>query len=308
MKALGWKPLQPGDQVEIIAPGMPPKPGTLKKIGHFLESWDLKLILPDDLLGKDLICSNDQASRATLLKQALKRKDSKMIWCLRGGYGAFHLLPTLDKMKPTSPKIFMGLSDATSLHSFLVNQWGWSTLHGCNIDRFARGEATKSELSRFKKVLFGQVDSVSYSLKPLNGLARKERVVKAPVIGGNLVTLQANFGTRFQVDPRGHFLFLEEIGERAYKVHRILFHLEQLGLLKKIRGVILGQFTGGREPGGKDLVPKVLKEWALSQKFPVVSGFPSGHGPNQHPLPFGTSAQLALGERPRIEIKTGARY
>ena len=302
-----WQPLQPGDLVEIIAPGMPPKKGTLNGIPKFLKTWGLKPIIRKDLLGKDLICANSQEKRMAHLKKALSNKEAKMIWCMRGGYGSLHLLPELKKIRKTSPKIFMGLSDITSLHTFLVQMWGWSTIHGCNIDKFARGEATSAEMNRFKKILFGEETSVSNTIKPLNKMAQKNGTIKGSIIGGNLITLQSSFGTPFQMKTRNQILFFEDIGERAYRVDRVLTQMDQLGMFRSVKAVIFGQFTGGNEPGGASKVPQLLKQFAQAQKFPVFSNFPSGHGNNQHPLPLGTQAKIFSGKTSKIEIHTGAK-
>lgn len=302
-----WQPLEKGDSVEIIAPGMRPQPGTMSAIPKFLKSWGIEPVISKNILGKDLICANNLEMRLMHLKNALKNPDTKMIWCARGGYGSFQLLPFLKKIKPSEPKIFMGLSDITSLHTFLVQDWGWSTIHGCNIDRLARGEASPAEMNRFKRVLFGKTKSLDYQLKPLNSAARKSKKLSASIVGGNLITLQANFGTDFQIKTRGKVLFIEDIGERAYRVDRVLEQMNQLGLLKGLKGMVLGQFTGGREPGGVSLVPMLLKEFAERQSFPVVSGFQSGHGPNQHPLPLATKAQFSFGSKVKLQISTGAR-
>ena len=297
--------LKSGDLIDVVAPGMRPKPGTLKRAKDLTRSLGLRVRF-EKLTGSDLLCANTRELRFKNLKKALLAKDSKMVWCLRGGYGSLHLLEALKNMKkPKRRKLFMGLSDITSLHTFFLQHWGWSTLHGCNMDYLAAEKATKAELVRFKKVLFGVTENLGYSLKPLNKEALKVKKIQASVIGGNLTTLQSGFGTDFQVDGKGNFLFMEDIGERAYRIDRMLEHGKQVGLFKKTKAVIFGPFVDCKEPGSRNLIPRLLKQFADSIKCPVFSGLVSGHGPNQHPLPFGTKAKIFGGPKAEIVIETG---
>ncbi len=306
MSQSGWGVLKKGDLVDVVAPAGRPRPHTLKGVEQFLSSWGLRGRFSDDLVGKDLLCANSAEIRFKNLKKALLATDSKMIWCLRGGYGSLHLLDALDKMRPVQNKCFLGFSDITTLHTFFVQKWHWQTIHGCNIDRFALGTATAGEKKRFRDILFGNQRSLSFALKPLNGPASKTRHLRSQVVGGNLITLQAGFGTDHQLQTKGRILFLEEVGERAYKIDRVLEHMRQLGMFRGLKAMVLGQFTEGHEPNGKNRVPEYLKLFAEQQSFPVVMGLPSGHGKNQHPLPFGTAAKLSLGPKPQLTVDSGA--
>lgn len=230
-----------------------------------------------------------------------------MVWCVRGGYGSLHLLEDLASWPKGPAKIFLGLSDITSLHLFLNQSWNWPTLHGCNLDRFVRGEDQRGEASSLKKLLFGKTDKVTYSLKPLNDSARTVRKWQGSIVGGNLITLQSSLGTPFEIKTRGKILFVEDIGERAYKLDRVFTHLYLSGGLRGLKAVVFGQFTGSEEPGGPSLVSKWMKEWAQTSRVPVFSGLPSGHGPKQRPLPLNTSAHIFGGMRSKIEIHSGGR-
>ena len=307
MKAGYWTPLKKGDIVDVILPAGRPRPRTMGGIQSFLKSWGLKARISADSLGPDLICANSKEIRFKNLKKAILAKDSSMIWCVRGGYGAIHLLEALDKLKPQKTKCFLGYSDITSLHTFLNQKWGWATIHGPNIDRFALRTGSAAEAKRIHDMIFGKNMSQTFKLKPLNKPAMTSKTLKGRVVGGNLITLQSSFGTKFSIHTAGEILFLEDIGERAYRVDRVFEHMKQLGLFKNLRALVLGQFTGGQEPDGKNLLPQYFKQFASEQKFPVLHGMPCGHGPNQVPLPLGTSSKLYLGKSPVLEVSSGVR-
>jgi muramoyltetrapeptide carboxypeptidase len=111
--------------------------------------------------------------------------------------------------------------------------------------------------------------------------------------GGNLTVTQSHLGTKFYREPKGQIIFFEDLGERGYRVDRILKQLEMAGYFRNVAAVVFGDFTGSLEPAqAPSKVPAVLERFASSMKFPVFSGMPIGHGENQRPLPLGTSTVL----------------
>ena len=101
---------------------------------------------------------------------------------------------------------------------------------------------------------------------------------------------------------------MEEIGERGYRVDRILEHFKQAGIFNRAKAVVLGDFTGGEESDGKSRIPRILKRFANDLDIPVLSGVQSGHGSIQRPVPLGTKSVLHFGgTRPELICSTGVR-
>ena len=302
-----WQALEDGDIVDIIAPGWATEPAVVEACLKFLESWNLQGRVPKNLFKKNLIASNTDEARWAHLESALNAKDSKVIWCLRGGYGSLRLLPNLAKMKkPKSPKLVIGISDITSLHNFFNHQWQWPSLHGVLLDRMGRGRVSLPIQKEMKNLLFGKSSEVVFKkLKAVNAAAENVRSLKGLIVGGNLATLQPSLGTPWEFDLKNKFLFLEDIGERGYKLDRMLVHFEQAGKLKGCKGILLGHFTGGEEPGGGSYVKKALRMWADESKIPVFSGIESGHDVNLRPVPFMTPAKLSKETGYQLVIETG---
>ncbi len=303
-----WLPLEAGDIVDIVAPGSSCKMESLEKGLEVLRSWGLKPRMPKNIFGADVICANSDEERFKQLKTALTSEDSVGIWCVRGGYGANRLIPQLAKLKrpPGPPKLFIGYSDITTLHVFLNEKWGWPTIHGPMIDRIGRGLILEPQLKELRSLFFGETSEVEFkNLKPLNDLAHRAKTIKAPVTGGNLMTLQGSIGSKAPWVSAGSIVFLEEIDERGYRVDRILEHLDQTGHFAKAKAIILGDFLGGDEPDGTNRVWPVVERWATLQKIPVLRGVGAGHGDLQRPVPFSTSATLTTGAKSRIVIDSG---
>jgi muramoyltetrapeptide carboxypeptidase len=291
-----WQALQDGDIVDMIAPGFAVSDEILKSCADFLRSWNLQPRWPKNIFKKNLICANTDEARFAHLRAALLAGDSKVIWCLRGGYGSVRLLPELAKMKkPSQAKLLIGISDICSLHCYLNEYWNWPSLHGALLDRFGQKRISPAIQREMKNLLWGKTSDVLYrGLKPLNDPARRVKSLRGPVVGGNLITLQSAMGTPYDFSLKNKILLLEDIGERGYGLDRALVHFVQAGKLKGCRGILFGHFTGGDEPGGGNLVKKALNTWAQEIQVPVFSGIESGHDVKLRPVPLNTSAVLSL--------------
>jgi muramoyltetrapeptide carboxypeptidase len=71
--------------------------------------------------------------------------------------------------------------------------------------------------------------------------------------------------------------------------------LTQGGLFKSAKAVVLGDFTGGNEPDGKNHIDFVIENFARSLKIPVLRGVKSGHGDLRRPVPLNTRSKLKTG-------------
>lgn len=309
MKMKTWRPLEPGDVVDVVAPGYPASREAVEGARRFLTRWGLIPRIPADLMAPHFLHANTDEKRLEHLKRALLAKDSKAVWCLRGGYGSNRLLPALAKIKkPTDAKLFIGISDITTLHVFLNQEWGWATVHGPLLDRMGAGRIRPRHERELKRLLFGEDRRIEFTgLKALNEAAAKRRTLRASIIGGNLTVLQSLIGTPWSFSGSGHFLFVEDIGERGYRIDRIFEHIRQAGLFKGCRGLLIGDFVGGEEPQGKNLIPAVIKRWAKDLDLPLYSGLEAGHGEIQRPVPFGPPATLTVGREIRLSIESGGR-
>ena len=126
-----WEPLKKGDIVDVVAPGFSISDEKLKAGLEFLKDLGLKPRVPNDLFGEDIVCSHRDEIRLKHLKNAFLAKDSKAIWCVRGGYGSIRLIEELSKLKkPKQNKLFIGYSDACTIHNYLNQFWGFASLHG----------------------------------------------------------------------------------------------------------------------------------------------------------------------------------
>lgn len=284
--------LNPGDQVEIIAPASRCTDQHLMGIKSLLTSWGLKCIVSPNIFGDDLLCANSDAIRFELLKNALLHPETKAIICARGGYGSMRLIPELAKLKaPDTSKLFIGMSDITALNLYLQQAWEWPVIHGAlSEDKFSA-----ESISAVKSILFGDVNQVELSTLPLNQFAVENRVIDASITGGNLCLVQTSLHTLWQIDSKNKIIFLEEIGERGYRVDRMLEQLNQANIFQNAAAILFGDFLEGNEPNGTSLIQPVIQRFADNCKIPVLQVKGVGHGYTNFPIPLGTPAKLSLG-------------
>lgn len=307
MKNVAVKGLKPHEIIDIVAPGFAPQPDHVKMAVEFLKSWGFKPRMPQDLIEDHFLHANTDEKRFLHLKNAILAKDSRFIWCLRGGYGSNRLWPYLLKMKkPKQKKIIIGLSDCTSLHHFVNQLWKWPSLHASHLDRLGLGKSPADITNELKSVIEGKTKLTEFkNLKALNERARKLKKIKSMVVGGNLVTLQSSIGTKTEIDLKDKILFLEEIGERAYRIDRVLVHFMQSGLLSKVSAIVFGEFFQCEERDGRKLYLDVLDRFASEVKIPVYFGVETGHGEIQRPLFFGTAATIYGGDPGQMHVESG---
>jgi muramoyltetrapeptide carboxypeptidase len=299
--------LAPGDVVDVVAPGFRCTAEQLENGIAFLQRAGLVPRVPPDLFGEDLLCANSDAIRFRQLRKALFARDSRAVWCVRGGYGALRIIQRLQALQaPRRPKLLIGYSDATTVHQLLNLFWGWPTLHGPLLDRLGSAEIRADERAELHAVLFGgTAQTVFANLVPLNAAARRRQLISSRLTGGNLTVLQSTLGTSLQRRPSG-MLFLEDIGERGYRIDRMLEQLRQAGVLRNLKAIVLGTFLGGAEADRSNLGPAVLERFAQTLKIPVLAGIDAGHGPYQRPVFLHTRAQLRCGPDAQLAVRTPA--
>ncbi|MGE0634286.1 MAG: LD-carboxypeptidase, partial [Pseudobdellovibrionaceae bacterium] len=204
--------LQLGDSIDIIAPGFRTNKEDVEKACVWLRSLGYEPRVPKDLYSPHFLHSAPDKTRLAHLKNALQ-SPSKVIWCLRGGYGSNRLLPELAKMKkPKHSKLLIGLSDITSIQMFLCMHWGWPSLHTSLLDRFAQKRVTAKIEKEILDLITGNTPEVTFQkLRPMNKAARVRKNINAPLWGGNMVTLQSLIKTNFTPNIKKPFiLFLKK--------------------------------------------------------------------------------------------------
>ncbi|MBK8169977.1 MAG: LD-carboxypeptidase [Sandaracinaceae bacterium] len=232
--------------------------------------------------------AGDDTRRLDEIRRVIADESVEMIVAARGGYGATRLLPAIDiAAVSNAEKLLVGFSDITALHA-LWQRAGVQSIHGPMI--CALGDQGEEGSARFER----WVDTVEGRALPpfanLSCIVAGE--ARGPVFGGNLSVLCAMVGSPYAPKLDDAIVFIEDIGERPYRVDRMLTGLLQSGFFARVAGVAVGHFTESKVGADAVTVEEVIRERLSSLSVPVVSGLPCGHVDDNAPLPFGAAARL----------------
>jgi muramoyltetrapeptide carboxypeptidase len=279
-----------GDRVAVVAPSGPVDPDRLAAGLEVLRGWDLEIdVLPGATGRHERLpyLAADDAVRAKDFRAAWLDPAYTAVFCARGGYGAQRMLQHLDADELTSaePKLLIGFSDITALHE-IFNATGLVTIHGPMAGAVEQlRTATSSD--RLRQLLF-EPETIENLLAPgrpavLTG-GRAEGVLR----GGNVALLATGLGT-----PTSHrgagIVVLEEVGEDAYRLDRLLTQLLRSGWFDRVAGLVLGDFSEADDP---DLVGAVLAERLGRLGIPAVTGAAIGHERTNLAVPLGAPVVL----------------
>ena len=282
--------LSPGDTVRLVAPSGPLPREELEAGARLLGARYRVRYDPALLFRSEGFLAGPDEHRLAELTAALADPDARAVFMARGGYGLLRLLPHLDLSGLRErPKVIVGFSDTTALLA-TINRAGVAAVHGPVVTQLQRLPAEDHE------ALFGLLE------RPGHGLLLSDLTpvipgrVQGPLLGGNLEVFSRLLGTPFLPDLSGAVLLLEDIGERPYRVDRLITHLDLAGVFSAVSAVVLGQFVDCREREGSPLVSpsveEVLDERLSRLGIPVVTGAQIGHGARNVAVPYGTLVEL----------------
>ena len=298
--------LKAGDRVALVAPASSFAPAEVEAGVAELARLGLEAVYDDAIFAKATFVAGSVETRARAILQAWRDPGIAALVAIRGGYGSAQLLPHLDpEAMLAARKALIGYSDITALLNLYVRH-GLAAIHGPMIERrFARGAAAYDE-GTFRKVMM-QAEPAG-DLRPPQLESLRPGTASGVLLGGTLTQLMASMGTPWAFDPPpGAIIFLEDIGERPYRIHRLLTQAAQAGVFVNASAIVFGEFPGCDEPGGDPVIRDVLREFTADFRGPVLLNFPSGHsqGPTWT-LPFGVKAEVAGGPAPVVRILEAA--
>lgn len=233
------------------------------------------------------------AQRAKDLQDAFSDPTIQGILCIRGGYGAGRLLPLLNWREiARHPKVFCGYSDVTALHIALNQSCHMvtyqtpmpSTEYFKPIDEFSA--------TYLRRALFGALTGPMPMGDNVETLSSGS--VKGTLCGGNLSLVRDSLGTPWEIDTRGKILFLEDIGEKTYRIDGMLTQLRNAGKLSDCAGILFGAWTDctPEYPDRTLEISEIIQEVVLPEGKPVLAGLACGHVLPTMSLPFGATVVM----------------
>lgn len=295
-----------GDRVALVAPASSfPAEEVAAGVAE-LARLGLEAVYDATLFEKDRFVAGSPQLRAKAIQQAWADPSVAALFAMRGGYGSAQLLPLLDPaLLRSSRKALIGYSDITAILSFYQLN-GLTAIHGPMVDRrLSRGPIAYDEAS-LRRVVMSSEPAGEFRPAALEVLHPGRAA--GTLSGGTITQLVSSLGTPWAFTaPEGCALFLEDIGERPYRIHRMLNHLAQAGVISRAGALVFGEFPGCDEPGGDPSIRDVLRDFTADFPGPVLFGFPSGHTAGATwTLPFGVRAEIVGDSSPAVVITEAA--
>jgi len=292
--------LQKDDTVMILATAGIISDSTIVENGiKLLKSWGLKVKLGKNLYKQNGHFAGTDEDRVEDFQEALDDKSIKAIWCARGGYGTVRIIDQLDFSNfEKNPKWIIGFSDVTVLHN-VIHNLGRESLHALMPSTLKLGnEEQQASQESFRKALFGE--ELAYEIE--SSQFNKKGRAKGQLTGGNLSILYSVLGSKTSLKTDGKILFIEDLGEYAYHVDRMMQNLKRNGYFENCYGLIIGGITKVRENDVAFGIPveQIILDIVADYNFPVVFDFPAGHIRDNRALILGREILLKVRENKTV--------
>lgn len=299
--------LKPGDHVAIVAPASPFERDEFERGVDEVRRLGFEPVFDVCIFDRDRYVAGSPSVRAASLQAAWRDRSIAGILAVRGGYGSAQILPLLDRNEAQrARKAFVGYSDLTSLLTYFTTGCGLVCFHGPTVAGRLGGGEQAYDRDSFVRALTRAEPLGELTAPGIEALRPGEAA--GPLLGGTLTQLAASLGTPYAFEPpAGYVLFVDEVGERPYRIDRMWVQLAFSGVLARASAIVFGELPGCDEPGGDPTVRAVVADLVQDFPGPVLFGFPSGHtaGPALT-LPLGVRARIIAGRGSRMVVEEPA--
>lgn len=281
------RPLKEGDTIAILAPAGIINPEHVEFATPVLEEQGWKVKVMPHTLGQWGNYSGTPAERLSDLEDAFLDPEVRAILCARGGYGVVHLLDSLNKLPiEKDPKWVIGYSDISALHAFMASK-GIASIHASMTSHIRKGAEDIDNKVLFE-ILRGDAPAFTFDSHQYDRLGQ----CSGKLVGGNVAVIAELINTPYDIIEEDTILFIEDIAEPIYKIERIMYQLRLSGILPRLRGLIVGQFTEYKPDDNYADMETMIYDMVKPYDFPVAFNVPIGHV--DHNIPVIESAKVTL--------------
>ena len=293
--------LKKGDTIGLICPSGYMPLENVQTCVLTLKKWGYQVVVGNTVGHQNNYFSGTDEERLADLQKMLDDKNINAILCARGGYGLSRIIDKIDFTSfKKNPKWIIGYSDITLLQSHIHTNLNIASLHSPMAAAFNDGGDKNEYIKVLQKILKGSKQKYSCIAHSFNNLGK----VEAELVGGNLSLIAHSIGSASSFQTKNKILFIEDIGEYLYHIDRLFVQLKRSGLLKAIKGLILGGFTDMKDtviPFGKN-IDALIYEHTKDLNIPVCFHFPVGHQTENYPLKIGVKYQLEITSK-KVSLK-----
>lgn len=232
----------------------------------------------------------------------------KLLLGVRGGYGAMRLLPmidwsTLGRIMKERGTILAGFSDVTAIQCALLAKGSMSSLAAPMLySEFGKINPDQVTCQQFANALSNpnltiSIKDASLTSQQLPSILTTgaPKAVRGTIWGGNLSVVSALAGSEYLPRIEGGIVFLEDVGEQAYRIERMLYDLYLAGIFKGQQAIVFGALSGSGEDSYDKRydVATVVRQLHKLTGLPIYSGMRFGHIGKKHSFPLGATCQIS---------------
>lgn len=297
MKNSKCSPLCKGDKVGILVASSPIGAVYMEKGHRELARLGLECIDEENALYGCHYMSRDPQDRVRALIDFCDDRRIGAVWLARGGYGANLMLPRLDHNEPPKRRIpVLGSSDGCYLLWYLMERWGCPVFLAPMIYATMTSEEGYDAAS-LNWALFGEGEPPR-----VRGKGAFSGRCFGTLHGGCLSMLTSLLSTPYMPRLSGSLLIVEDVGERPYRLERMVWQLVYSGCLEGVQAILFGQFPSCfKDEGEKKHFFGRMTELLEPLNIPYAFDFPLGHAQQMVTVPLGVHAELAV-ENGRAEL------
>lgn len=305
-KRLG-KRLKPGAKIKLIAPGFAINQEKLDTSIYGITQMGYEVIYDSSILNHHGYFSNEDDFRAKEINQAFANPNIDAILCARGGYGTTRILDQLDyEIIAKNPKPIIGFSDITALLNAIYFKTGLVGFHGPvgsslnndysrhTLNAVLRGKNSANKIKSPTTIPEDQIENSEYERYTVH-----PGTAEGIAVGGSLSLICSMMGTPFELDFTNKIVFIEDVGEKPYRIDRMLTQLLSSKSFKKASGIVFGVCIGcdvSTNDGGFYLKEVILNR-IKPLNIPSIYGMSFGHIPENFTIPIGAKISLNTYDR-----------
>ncbi|RMF96061.1 MAG: LD-carboxypeptidase [Candidatus Schekmanbacteria bacterium] len=286
--------LKKGDLISLVAPSGSFTESRFQRGKELIEKYGFRVCYDRRIFDKKRYLAGDGETRAEIINNAFKDKEVKGVIAVRGGFGACQVLPHLDfEMIGKNVKVFCGSSDVTLLNTAFEQRCGMVNFYGPMPGGNMVVKDYNEEFSFFFEMMNNGNDILVGKKEGIKFLRSGKTTGR--LTGGCLSVINSAIGTKWEIETEGKILFLEDVGEAPYRIERMLWQLDEVGKLSRIKGLIIGHLTdmrGRKNEKWNSIICEVIEEITKKYNYPVLFSFPVGHGYGSITLPVGGIVEI----------------
>lgn len=279
--------LKNGDKVGIVACSnglTADTKGVAEKLIDALEELGLEAVMSKKLYRENLIYNGTNKEKAEVLNDFFKADSIKAIFDISGGDAANGILEYLDyDAIKNNTKLLFGYSDLTVLLNSIYAKTNMPS-YLYQIKNII-GNYSEIQKKNFKNTFINgeNAELLNFNYKWVQG-----NHMKGTIIGGNIRCFLKLAGTEYLPDFNNKILLLESLSGDAFKMNTFINQYKQMGVFKKIKGIILGSFTEMEQKNIKPDVISIIKDIINDENIPIIKTDMIGHGQNSRCISIGS--------------------